>query len=71
MQREATSRTERGLGSRIAFNGTYFPSNFRDDFPRNSENKTDLNIYLAKTFLDSHTDEIKIVVFTILTDDAT
>ena len=53
--REATTRTERGIGSRMIFSGnTAFPPNFHDDILRNSENKEDLNLYLVNTFMDLH-----------------
>ena len=72
--REATTRTERGIGSRMFFSGnTAFPPNFQDDCLQNSENKEDLNLYLANTFMDLHQNKEKILVFShkdsILTTD--
>ena len=50
-------RKDRCVCSRKIFtHSTKFPSNFREDFLANGENKEDLNRYLADRFIEFHRD---------------
>ena len=50
------TRNKRGVeGSKLIFNGEYLmPKDFSSNFLANSENKENLSIFLAKTFVDFH-----------------
>ena len=48
-------RKDRGTGTRKLFeDNTKFPKNLREDFLRNSQNKEDLNRYLAEKIISLH-----------------
>ena len=60
-----TLREERGVGSRILFEDcTALPPKFHSDFLKNSENKDELGKYLAKKFLELHSNTQQILVAT-------
>ena len=57
------TRKDRLKKSRFDFNDeTKFPNDFIDNFSKNSENKDDLNKYLAQKFLILHESDIVLVV---------
>ena len=58
-------RDERGIGSRLLFDETTkLPSKFNLDFLKNSANKDDLSRFLAKKFIEMHTNPQQILVVT-------
>ena len=58
-------RDERGIGSRLLFDETTkLPSKFNSDFLKNSANKDDLSRFLAKKFIEMHTNIQQILVVT-------
>ena len=56
-------RKDRGTGTRKLFEDlTKFPKNLREDFLRNSQNKEDLNCYLAEKIISLHSGPQTVVV---------
>ena len=59
------TRKGRGHGSRKIFDDdTKFPEKMREDFLKHSENKEQLNRYLAEKFMDFHTSSTKSLTIT-------
>ena len=57
------TRKNRGSGSRFAFtNDTALPNNMTENFLKNSQNKEDLNQYLAMKFIEIHNGPKTLVV---------
>ena len=58
-----STRETRGVGSRYIFDdNTPIPNNMQSDFLKNNENKTDLNLYLARKLISFHSDEKLLIV---------
>ena len=56
-------RTQRGVGTRLHFSDdTQFPSTFRSNFLHNSENKNELNEYLANKLISFHNNHQILIV---------
>ena len=60
------TRDKRGNnGSKQIFDGsTLFPNDFTLNFMKNSDNKTKLNLFLAKKFIEFHKNDLQILVIT-------
>ena len=61
------TRNKRGAGrSKLIFNGeSLMPKDFSSNFLANSENKENLNIFLAKKFGDFHKNSSQVLVVTL------
>ena len=61
------TRNKRGTGgSKLIFNGeSLMPKDFSSNFLTNNENKDNLNIFLAKRFVDFHKNSLQVLVVTL------
>ena len=64
--KEGTRNNRGARGSKLIFNGeSLMPKDFRRNFLANSENKENLNIFLAKKFVDFHKNSSQVLVVTL------
>ena len=60
---QSLTRHDRGFGSLINFDdNSEFPTDFKDNFMKNPQNKENLNHFLAKKFLEIHNTGITVVI---------